>query len=165
MDPGCQLMSDDFAGRTCHNANLSIKAILGMASYGEMAGMLGKEKLSKAYISKARSWAQEWVQKDKAGNHYKLTFDDPPSSWSMKYNLVWDNVFGWHIFPSSVSRNAISFYLTKLNKYGLPFDSRHTYTKSDWTNFTAAMAEKNQHLKNLSGRCLRHTARLRTGCQ
>src|SRR5699024_4743544 len=139
MDPKYQLTTDDFAGRTAHNANLSLKAIMGIASYGEMADMLGKKKLATTYVDTARSMAKKWIKKAKEGDHYKLTFTKS-NSWSQKYNLVWDKVFDWNIFPDKVARKAIAFYLTKQNKYGLPLDSRATYTKSDWINWTATLA-------------------------
>jgi hypothetical protein len=140
MDPKYQLTTDDFAGRTAHNANLSIKAIMGIASYGKMAKMLGKKKLAATYVDTARYMAKEWIKKAKEGNHYKLTFNRD-STWSQKYNLVWNKVLGWHIFPKKVAKNAIAYYLTKQNKYGLPLDSRATYTKSDWINWTATLAK------------------------
>ena len=139
MDPKKQLTTDDFAGRSTHNANLSIKAIMGIAGYGKMAGMLGKKNLAKRYITKARLWAKEWIKKDKEGKHYKLTFTRS-HTWSQKYNLVWNKVLHWNIFPDSVAHQEIAYYLTKQNKYGLPLDSRATYTKSDWINWTATMA-------------------------
>ena len=46
LDPEEQLCTDDFAGHFAHNTNLSIKAILGIASYSRLARQLGEESLS-----------------------------------------------------------------------------------------------------------------------
>ncbi|HEX5554453.1 MAG TPA: DUF4965 domain-containing protein [Chitinophagaceae bacterium] len=140
MDPKNQLTTDDFAGRSAHNANLSVKAIMGLACYGKMAGMLGKKDVEKEYMDTARRMARKWISLDQEGDHYKLTFDRP-GTWSQKYNLVWDKVLKLHIFPEDVAPRAIAYYLTKQNTYGLPLDSRATYTKSDWINWTATLAK------------------------
>ena len=72
-----KLCTDDFAGHFAHNTNLSIKAILGVASYGRLAEMLGKKDVAESYTTKARQMAAEWERMANDGGHYRLTFDKP----------------------------------------------------------------------------------------
>jgi Domain of unknown function (DUF4965)/Domain of unknown function (DUF1793)/Domain of unknown function (DUF5127)/Domain of unknown function (DUF4964) len=139
LDPENQLSTDDFAGHLAHNANLSIKAIEGLAAYGEIARALGKT-VANEYSGTAKQMATKWEQMASDGDHYKLAFDKP-GTWSQKYNLVWDRLLGLNLFAPRVRQKELAFYLHHLNQYGLPLDNRADYTKLDWELWTATLAD------------------------
>ena len=138
LDPANQLCTDDFAGYFVHNTNLSIKAIMGVASYAYLARMLGKVEQADSYESVARNMASKWVEMADDGDHYRLTFDQP-GTWSQKYNLIWDRLLGFNLFPEKVADTEMAFYKEHINCYGLPLDNREDYSKSDWILWTACL--------------------------
>jgi len=140
FDPENQLSTDDFAGHLAHNANLSLKAILAIAAGGDLAGRRGNAAEAARLRTVATGMVAKWDDAAKEGDYYRLAFDRA-GSWSQKYNLVWDTLLGYKLFPDAIRRREIASYKNRQNAYGLPLDNRADYTKADWIVWTATLTE------------------------
>lgn len=148
FDPENQLCTDDFAGHLAHNSNLSVKAIMGVASYARLCEMRGLKEEGAKYNAEARSMVQKWIKAADDGDHFRLAFDQP-GTWSQKYNMVWDDILSFNIIPEEVENKEIAYYLLKQERYGLPLDNRQSYTKLDWIIWSASLANSNDEFRKL----------------
>ncbi len=136
-DPENQLCTDDFAGHLAHNCNLSVKAIVALGVYSRLSG-------DKSYGEKAKEMADRWMTDAKSETSTRLVFDNE-EGWSMKYNMIWDRIFGLGLFSKDIYENEIKEYTAQMNKYGVPLDSRSTYTKLDWMAWTTVLTDDRKY--------------------
>ena len=140
-NPGNQLCTDDFAGHLAHNCNLSVKAIMGIAAWGMLLDLMGKEN---KFTAIAKQYAKQWKEDAFDKDHYKLAFDKE-DTWSTKYNFVWDKLFNLNIFDDDIFETEVKYYKSKINKYGLPLDCRSLYTKSDWQMWSTVLTNDKEY--------------------
>lgn len=168
LRPQNQLSTDDFAGWLALQTNLALKGIIGikaMAGLAEVAGFEADVKnynnISEVYIAK---WEEYGISRDKT--HAKVAYNWY-GSWTTTYNLYADSLLCFHLggqlesssqtatkggqkplvphtpkpfVPKHIYQMQSDWYYAVRQKYGLPLDSRHLYTKTDWEFFAMAVA-------------------------
>lgn len=141
-DPENQLCTDDFAGHLAHNCNLSLKAIMGIAGLALIYRKMGRNDDANALLTEAKKMADSFVERASNGDgSFRLAYDRP-GTWSMKYNAVWDKLWGTGLFDPMVMQSEFASYRKHVNPYGMPLDNRSDYTKSDWLIWTATLAQE-----------------------
>ncbi|KAJ6515750.1 hypothetical protein C8R45DRAFT_217798 [Mycena sanguinolenta] len=139
--PANQISTDDFAGALANQTNLAIKGIVGIGAMGKIETLLGNTAQAANYSSIAASYVTQWQKfaTSSTGPHLTLNYGNS-SSWGLSYNLFGDKLLGLNLFPESVYAEQTAWYSTHANALGVPLDTRHTYTKTDWECLTASWA-------------------------
>lgn len=146
-DPENQLCTDDFAGHMAHNVNLAIKAVMGMAGYADILRRLNQEQEAQEVMQTARKTAESILARaQNPDGSTRLAFDQP-DTYSLKYNAVWDKIFGTGLFPDSFFENETTRYLKEQDVYGTPLDNRGAYTKSDWLLWAACLSNNEKDFR------------------
>ncbi|CAO1620100.1 unnamed protein product [Parajaminaea phylloscopi] len=142
--PASQLSTDDFAGVLANQTNLALKGIEGIAAMGVIADWIGESKNASYYANVSSTYIQKWQKYAiaKKGTHTKLAYQDE-DSWGTLYNLFGDRLLNLKLVPKSIYDLQDSWYPKVAQQWGVPLDSRHNWTKSDWEMFASAISPSN----------------------
>lgn len=159
--PSNQLCTDDFAGHLDQNANLSVKAIVGIGAMAEICKLCKKDALCEKYTAVAQDYAAKWesICYDGGRKYSPLTMDGK-GAYSLKYNLLFDKLLGLRLFSSAIYEREVDAAVEYSNRYGAPLDERAMYTKADWLMWMSALTddvEKQQHMIDALNRYLDET--------
>ncbi|KAJ3515450.1 hypothetical protein NLJ89_g1756 [Agrocybe chaxingu] len=138
--PANQISTDDFAGPLANQTNLAIKGIIGIRAMEEIENLLGNTAKAVNYSAFASDYVGQWqtLSASSSGQHLTLSYGNS-SSWGLSYNLFADKMLKLNLFPESVYTMQTAWYKTVAQPFGVPLDTRHTYTKSDWEIWTAGI--------------------------
>ena len=151
VDLGEELCTDDFAGHLARNANLAVKGVVGVMAYAILLRECGRRGEADGYEAKARSMAADWCALAPNEDGTLCLAFGSPDSYSLKYNMAWDVLFGTRLFPDEMIRKEAGSYLKKRAlKYGVPLDSRRTWTKSDWMLWAACLSDDPKDLSGMA---------------
>ncbi|KAK4547118.1 hypothetical protein LTR36_001339 [Oleoguttula mirabilis] len=141
--PANQISTDDFAGALANQTNLALKGIIGIEAMAQIANRTGHAEDGANYTKIAHDYIRLWqiygINYNATYPHAELNYGNS-SSYVLLYNLYSDAELGLELVPQTVYNMQSKFYPTVFNEYGVPLDTRHTYTKNDWEIFCAAIA-------------------------
>ena len=144
-----QLCTDDFAGHSKKNVNLAIKGIMGIACFDRICKEL---EIKRDYDEVAKAYAAELMEVAKTDKAYLPFNIGGKDTWSLKYNLVWDILFDFKLFPEELYKAETEKYRAELNAYGVPLDHRKNFTKTDWMLWAACLDDTNENTAQFSKR-------------
>ncbi|KAK3070547.1 hypothetical protein LTR53_010284 [Teratosphaeriaceae sp. CCFEE 6253] len=139
--PANQISTDDFAGALANQTNLALKGIIGIEAFAQIANRTGHAADGANYTKIAHDYITQWQTlglTNTSTPHAELSYGNA-SSYVLLYNLFADAELGLDLVPQSVYDMQSAFYPTVFDTYGVPLDTRHTYTKSDWELWCAAV--------------------------
>ena len=142
LKPENQLCTDDFTGHMKNNLNLAIKATVGIGAYAQLLEAAGER--AEPFFKTAKEYAAQIAAFIDSFPHSPLTWESDETTFSLKYNLAFDKILGLHLFPAPLYERETDYYVTKTGAFGVPLDSRKTYTKCDWICWTASLTENKE---------------------
>ncbi|RDL33306.1 Glutaminase GtaA [Venustampulla echinocandica] len=143
--PAKQISTDDFAGPLENQTNLALKGMIGIQAMAIIANLTGDTATGANYTNIASSYIDQWqtlgVAHDADPPHTTLSYGSNDTH-GLLYNIYCDKLLATNLVPQKIYDMQSAFYPTIMGKYGVPLDTRHAYTKSDWEIFVAAVASQ-----------------------
>ena len=123
----------DVAGRD--QTNLALKGTVGIEAMAQIASRTRHDDDAQNFTGIAHTYIEDWI--DLAVAETSNEFDRPHTTlsygmndtYSLLYNLYADKLLGLGLVPQSVYDMQSDFYPTVFNEYGVPLDTRHSYTR------------------------------------
>ena len=110
-----------------------------------IAKMMGNAEDAANYTNIAHDYIDQWqnfgIAYDAVPPHATLAYGQNDTHGNL-YNLYGDKELGLGLVPQSVYDIQSDFYPTIIEKYGVPLDTRHDYTKNDEQMLAAATCSK-----------------------
>lgn len=163
--PPEQIYTDDFNGPLTNCTNLAAKGNVAVRAFADICEYVSSSSYSSSsssthpsslkskrpcsyYRTKSLEFAEYWVKHsiatDNNGPHSLLAFGLGNSTFSSKYNLLWQRLLKLGNEPyanySSLCQMEVDYYQRRSNRYGQPLDQRHQWQKIDWATWSAALA-------------------------
>jgi hypothetical protein len=112
-----------------------LKGIIAIEAMAQIANLTGIAEDSNHYSAVAHDYITQWqhlgINADANPPHTTFTYGNTSSS-SLLYNLFADRELGLGLVPQEVYDMQSTFYQSRFERYGVPLDTRHGYTKNDW---------------------------------
>ncbi|KAF1984206.1 glutaminase GtaA [Aulographum hederae CBS 113979] len=141
--PASQLSTDDFAGHLENQTNLALKGIIGIGAMGQIANLTGNTEDAANYTAISRDYIEKWedlgIAKNANPPHTTLAYGQNKTH-GLLYNIFSDRQLSLDLVPQSIYDMQSEFYPTVEGRYGVPLDTRHSYTKGDWEMWAAAVS-------------------------
>lgn len=106
--------------------------MIGIEAMAQIANRTGHVEDGQNFTNIAHEYIKLWqgygINYNAAYPHAELNYGNT-SSYVLLYNIFGDKELGLDLVPQSVYDMQSEFYPTVMNKYGVPLDTRHTYTK------------------------------------
>ncbi|KAJ7195913.1 hypothetical protein GGX14DRAFT_674126 [Mycena pura] len=122
------------------NTNLAIKGIIAVQAMSEISQIMGDAPQAKQYGSTAKTLMQSWTNLASSSGEVIWSYGNTSSSGLM-YNFMADKLLQLKLLPFTTESSGLFNAPAALPSFGFSLSSDSTfYTRSDWTLFSAAIA-------------------------